>query len=120
MTVKEITLDMASSMKLIAKRCFSCATQVIDRFHVQKLAIEALQKIRIRHRWDAFEMKNKVVEGPGEKQIPSTRTNKTGWNFSQPENDNNSAINLKSNKNSYRNDIFKYLCKDKDIICTTT
>jgi transposase len=41
--VKEITLDMAGSMKLIAKRCFPHASQVIDRFHVQKLAIEALQ-----------------------------------------------------------------------------
>ncbi|MFC3157308.1 transposase [Chryseobacterium arachidis] len=36
MKVKEITLDMAGSMKLIAKRCFPYAMQVIDRFHVQK------------------------------------------------------------------------------------
>lgn len=47
MRVKEITIDMAGSMKLIAKRCFPNATQVIDRFHVQKLAIEALQELRI-------------------------------------------------------------------------
>lgn len=33
--VKEITLDMAGSMKQIAKKCFIDATQVIDRFHVQ-------------------------------------------------------------------------------------
>ncbi|WP_317616663.1 transposase, partial [Elizabethkingia meningoseptica] len=42
MMVKEITLDMAGSMKRIAKRCFPGASLVIDRFHVQKLAIEAL------------------------------------------------------------------------------
>lgn len=48
--VNEITLDMAGSMKRIAQRCFPNAMQVIDRFHVQKLAIEALQEIRIRHR----------------------------------------------------------------------
>nr|WP_262487849.1 transposase [Chryseobacterium gambrini] len=48
MKVNEITLDMASSMKRIAQRCFPGATQVIDRFHVQKLATEALQEIRIR------------------------------------------------------------------------
>ena len=36
--VSEITLDMAGSMNLVAKRCFFCAEQVIDRFHVQKLA----------------------------------------------------------------------------------
>lgn len=62
MTVKEITLDMAGSMKRIAKRCFPCASQVIDRFHVQKLAIEALQEIRIKHRWEAIEMENNAVE----------------------------------------------------------
>ncbi|WP_220762316.1 transposase, partial [Flavobacterium sp. UMI-01] len=31
--VTEITLDMASSMKLIAKKCFPKAVQVTDRFH---------------------------------------------------------------------------------------
>jgi len=34
--VLEITLDMAGNMALIAKRCFPLATQVTDRFHVQK------------------------------------------------------------------------------------
>jgi transposase len=48
--VKEITLDMAPTMKLIAKTCFTKAIQVIDRFHVQKLAFEALQEITIKHR----------------------------------------------------------------------
>lgn len=52
--VKEITMDMAGSMKLIAKRCFPKAIQTIDRFHVQKLALEALQDIRIKHRWEGF------------------------------------------------------------------
>jgi transposase len=33
--VIEITLDMANSMKLIAKKCFPKAVQVTDRFHVQ-------------------------------------------------------------------------------------
>ena len=37
--VIEITLDMANSMKLIAKKCFPKAMQVTDRFHVQKLAL---------------------------------------------------------------------------------
>ena len=38
--VKEITLDMANSMKVIAKKCFPKAIQVTDRFHVQKLGIK--------------------------------------------------------------------------------
>lgn len=49
--VKEITLDLAGSMGLIARRCFPNAMRVIDRFHVQQLASEALQEIRIRYRW---------------------------------------------------------------------
>ncbi|KPH11658.1 transposase [Chryseobacterium sp. ERMR1:04] len=61
MRVKEITLDMAGSMKLIAKRCFPKAIQVIDRFHVQKLAIEALQDIRVSHRWEAIEQENNLL-----------------------------------------------------------
>jgi transposase len=48
-SVKETTLDMANSMKLIARKCFPKAIQVTDRFNVQKLAIEALQEIGIKH-----------------------------------------------------------------------
>ncbi|MEN2436830.1 transposase [Weeksellaceae bacterium A-14] len=59
--VKEITLDMAGSMKLIAKRCFPNAIQVIDRFHVQKLAIEAVQEIRVQHRWEAIDRENEAL-----------------------------------------------------------
>ncbi len=60
--VKEITLDMAGSMKLIAKQCFPNATQVVDRFHVQKLAIEAVQELRIKHRWEAIDLENEMVK----------------------------------------------------------
>lgn len=60
-SVKEITLDMANSMKLIAKKCFPKAIQVTDRFHVQKLVLEALQEIRIKHRWEAMDMENQAI-----------------------------------------------------------
>ena len=59
--VKEITLDMANSMKIIVKKCFPKAIQVTDRFHVQKLAIEALQEIRIKHRWEAIDIENEQI-----------------------------------------------------------
>lgn len=68
--VKEITLDMAGSMKQIAKRCFVNATQVIDRFHVQKIASEALQNIRIKHRWIEMDNENNAI-------IHAKGTNKT-------------------------------------------
>lgn len=59
--VEEITLDMAPNMKLIARTCFTKATQVIDRFHVQKLASEALQEIRIKYRWEAIDQENEGI-----------------------------------------------------------
>ena len=65
--VKEITLDMANSMKTIAKKCFPKAVQVTDRFHVQKLALEALQDIRIKHRWDAIDLENEQIKRAKEK-----------------------------------------------------
>jgi transposase len=60
--VKEITLDMAGSMNKIAKRCFPKSTLVIDRFHVQKLAYDALQQMRIDHRWDAINEETNAIE----------------------------------------------------------
>jgi transposase len=60
--VTEITLDMAANMGLIAKNFFPNAIQVTDRFHVQKLALEALQEIRIKYRWQAIDLENEAIE----------------------------------------------------------
>jgi len=57
--VKEVTLDMANSMNLIVEKCFPKATRVIDRFHVQKLACDAVQERRIKYRWEAIAQDNK-------------------------------------------------------------
>jgi transposase len=72
--VSEITLDMAGNMELICKRCFPQATRVTDRFHVQKLATEALQEMRIKYRWEALDSENEAIE----------KSKKTGISF-QPE-----------------------------------
>jgi len=60
--VQEVTLDMAGNMGLIVKQSFPNATLVIDRFHVQKLALDALQEIRIKHRWEALDKENDEIE----------------------------------------------------------
>lgn len=60
--VKEVTLDMAGSMNKIVKHCFPEASSVIDRFHVQKLAYDAIQEIRIAHRWDAINQETNDIE----------------------------------------------------------
>lgn len=60
--VTEITLDMAGNMDLISRRSFPNAVRVTDRFHVQKLATEALQEIRIKYRWEALDAENDAIE----------------------------------------------------------
>ena len=60
--VREITLDMAANMELIAKRAFPNAIRVTDRFHVQQLDSEALQEIRIKHRWETLDAENEAIE----------------------------------------------------------
>ena len=60
--VEEITLDMAESMHRIVRCCFPKAKRVIDRFHVQKLAYDALQEMRIAHRWEAINEETNAME----------------------------------------------------------
>lgn len=59
--VKEVSLDMAATMKLAAETLFPNARLVTDRFHVVKLVLEALQSIRIGYRWDAIALENKEI-----------------------------------------------------------
>ena len=44
-TVKEITIDLSDSMHRICRMAFPRASRVIDRFHVQRLALDAVQEI---------------------------------------------------------------------------
>lgn len=59
--VKEITLDMAPNMEKIARECFPAARLVTDRFHVHQLVHEAVQDIRIQHRWEAIERETEAI-----------------------------------------------------------
>ena len=38
-----------------ARICFPAARKVTDRFHVQKLAYEAVQDMRVKARWEALD-----------------------------------------------------------------
>lgn len=60
--VREITMDMAGSMELIAPTSFPKATPVIDRFHVQQLVSEAVQEIRINLRREAIQEENESIK----------------------------------------------------------
>jgi len=76
--VTEVTLDMAGSMNKIVIQCFPKAVKVIDRFHVQKLAYDALQEMRIKHRWDAINEETNAIENAksdNKKHVPELLPN---------------------------------------------
>lgn len=59
--VQEVTLDMAANMNLVVQRCFRDAKRVTDRFHVQRLACDAVQEMRIKYRWQALDEENEQI-----------------------------------------------------------
>lgn len=60
--VEEVTLDLSDSMRKTVRSAFPNARRVIDRFHIQKLACDAVQELRIKHRWDAIQQANEEME----------------------------------------------------------
>ena len=60
--VKEVTLDLSDSMRKIVRTTFPKADRVIDRFHIQKLACDAMQELRVKHRWAAIQQANDEQE----------------------------------------------------------
>ncbi len=71
--VEEVTLDLSDSMRKIVRTVFPKANRVIDRFHIQKLTCDAVQELRIKHRWDAIQQANDEMEEAkfnGENYVP--------------------------------------------------
>lgn len=60
--VKEVSLDMANNMESAIRQSFPSAKLTTDRFHVVKLAIEALQHLRVKHRWEELDKENTAIE----------------------------------------------------------
>ena len=60
---------MAFSMNHVASKCFPKAIQLTERFHVQKLAIEALQDLRIKRRWEAIDKENDQLQRAKQKGV---------------------------------------------------
>ena len=59
---QRVILDLSDSMRRIVSVAFPKAQRVIDRFHIQKLACDAVQEIRVAHRWDALQQSNEEME----------------------------------------------------------
>ena len=60
--VKEVTLDMAKNMEAAVRTVFPNSSLVTDRFHVVRLAMEALQHIRVKQRWNELDKENTAIE----------------------------------------------------------
>jgi transposase len=76
--VKEVSMDMARNMGLAIKSCFPNAKRVIDRFHVVKLVLDALQHLRVKYRWKAIADENaahKTAKESGLKYYPEVFSN---------------------------------------------
>lgn len=60
--VKEVSMDMARNMGLAIKNSFQNSTMVIDRFHVVRLVMDAMQHIRVNLRWAAIKEENLAIK----------------------------------------------------------
>lgn len=68
-SVEEVTLDLSDSMRKIVRTAFPKANRVIDRFHIQKLACDAVQELRIKHRWEAIQQANEQMRQAKEQGV---------------------------------------------------
>jgi len=68
-SVKEVTLDMAKNMAAAVKQSFPKADLVTDRFHVVKLAMDAIQHVRIKQRWEEMDKENEDIETAKKDQV---------------------------------------------------
>ena len=59
--VNTVTTDLSSAMMLTVRKTFPRASLINDRFHVQQLVSEAVDQLRIRHRWEVLEAENKAI-----------------------------------------------------------
>ena len=71
-------MDMARNMGLAIENSFVNSTRVIDRFHVVRLVMDAMQHLRVKLRWKAIEEENtaiKQAKEKGEKYHPHVLSN---------------------------------------------
>ena len=76
--VKEVSMDMARNMGLAVDKSFINCTKVIDRFHVVRLVMDAMQHIRVKLRWKALDDENEAIKAAkarGEKYHPVILSN---------------------------------------------
>ena len=60
--VVEVILYMASNMRKACEMAFSNASLVIDRFHVVRLVMDAMQHARIDQVWKEIDKENDAIQ----------------------------------------------------------
>lgn len=71
--VKEVTLDLSSSMMLIVRTAFPKARVTSDRSHLRKLCYDAMDDLRVSLRWMAHDKENDEIRKAkerGERYVP--------------------------------------------------
>ena len=61
LSVKTVTTDLSSAMMLTVRKVFPAAKLINDRFHVQQLMSEAVDRLRIRYRWKVLDAENQAI-----------------------------------------------------------
>lgn len=68
LSVKTVTTDLSSAMMLTVRKVFPAAKLVNDRFHVQQLMAEAVDQLRIHHRWEVLDAENQAIRAHRQKK----------------------------------------------------
>jgi transposase len=75
--VKTLSRDLAESYDWVSRTMFFCAQSVADKFHIVKMALEALQDIRVRYRQEILtkerESKNSKKDQKNRKNEPQNK-----------------------------------------------
>ena len=77
--VKEVTMDFSDSISSIVEQCFPDAEKVIDRFHAQKLAYDAMQEVRMVEKRKAVKAQNKAKKDFKKRQQANLKRRKKGY-----------------------------------------
>lgn len=94
-SVTEITMDFSDTMEAIATACFRKAEIIVDRFHAQKLAYDAMQEIRMEEKRSAAKEEAKLKKSfkkRKEQQLKRRKKDKTDNRGRKPSRKNEAYV----------------------------
>lgn len=78
MKVKTISRDLAKNYEAVSRYAFMNADQIWDKFHVVKLAIEALQDVRVRYRQEIL-TEERLLKKSSKEYIEKFKVKFSNW-----------------------------------------